>query len=77
MNNFPGRAFQIVGMEALKKKGLSKILPNGKANVKTRNFPISVRDIKKKLSIKDGGEVYIFATTLMNNKHILIITKKT
>lgn len=77
VNNFPGRAFQIVGMEALKKKGLSKILPNGKANVKTRNFPISVRDIKKKLSIKDGGEVYIFATTLMNNKHILIITKKT
>lgn len=76
VDNFPGRAFKIIGMEGLKKKALTTILPDRKANVKTRNFPLSVQDIKKKLSIKDGGEIYIFATTLMNNKHMLIVTKK-
>jgi 16S rRNA G966 N2-methylase RsmD len=76
VENFPGRVFQIIGMDALKKKVIRKIIPNAKANISTRNFPLSVREIKKKLEIRDGGDIYIFATTLMNNKHILIICNK-
>jgi len=76
VENFPGRIFQVIGMAALKKKVIRKIIPNAKANISTRNFPLSVWEIKNKLEIRDGGDIYIFATTLMNNKHMLIICNK-
>ncbi|MFT7033856.1 MAG: 16S rRNA G966 N2-methylase RsmD [Cyclobacteriaceae bacterium] len=76
VENFPGRVFKIIGMDALKKKVIKKIIPNAKANISTRNFPLSVQEIKKKLEIRDGGNIYIFATTLMNNKHVLIVCNK-
>lgn len=76
VENFPGRSFEIIEIEALKKKVIRKILPSGKANIATRNFPLSVQEIKNKLEIRDGGDIYIFATTIMNNKHMLIICNK-
>ena len=74
---FPGRRFQVCAVTELNKKALRQALSGiAKANVTVRNFPLSVADLRKKLKIKDGGDTYIFATTLADSRHVLIITKK-
>jgi hypothetical protein len=47
-----------------------------KANIAVRNFPLSVADLRKRLNIKDGGDVFIFATTVANQGHQLLICRK-
>ncbi len=73
--DFPGRYFKIESIHPYQKKILAK-LGIQKANITTRNFPESVTQIRKKLKIKDGGENYLFFTTDMNNKKIVIHCKK-
>ena len=76
MISFPGRVFEIEKMISYTKTDLKKHLENTKANVTTRNFPESVENIRKKWKIKDGGNVYCFFTTDVNdNKIVLICTK--
>ena len=43
-----------------------------KSNLTVRNFPASVADLRKKLKLKEGGDVYLFATTLQNGEKVLI-----
>ncbi len=74
--DFPGRKFQITHTISFDKKKLKKIIPSGKANITTRNFPQSVAQIRKKTGLKDGGNQYLFFTTNMNKKHIVIICEK-
>jgi hypothetical protein len=76
MPYFPGRRFFIEGISKVDKKSIHQFLPNGKANITLRNFPSTVADLRKKLDIHDGGEVYIFATTLHDNSKVLIVCKK-
>jgi 16S rRNA G966 N2-methylase RsmD len=76
MPYFPGRRFSIEGISKVDKKSIHQFLPDGKANITLRNFPSTVADLRKKLDIKDGGEVYIFATTLHDNSKVLIVCKK-
>ena len=75
INNFMGRIFEINNVIDYQKKAI-KQLGITKANVSTRNFPDSVAVIKKKLNLKDGGDCYLFASTNLDNKPILILTKK-
>ncbi len=76
MVDFPGRVFRIHAVEQAQKKALKRILPEGKANLTTRNFPQSVDQLRKKLQIKEGGDKYIFATTLADHKPVLILCEK-
>ena len=48
-----------------------------KANITTRNFPDTAQQIRKKSGIKDGGHTYMFFTTDINDKKIILITSKT
>ena len=74
---FPGRAFRIVAVSSFNKKELKRQLSGiTKANIATRNFPLSVAELRKRLKLKDGGETYIFATTLSDESHVLVITEK-
>jgi 16S rRNA G966 N2-methylase RsmD len=75
VENFPGRIFKIektipYSTKEFKKIGLKK------ANISCRNFKETVEQTKKKLKLKDGGNHYVFATTDINNKPILIICVK-
>ena len=77
VKNFPGRQFEVI--ETADFTGhVCKYLRHKypKANISTRNFFLSPDELKKKLNIKDGGDIYIFATTRIDNKKILIICKK-
>ena len=73
---FPGRRFRIVQSTVFDKKKLLQLIPSGKANITTRNFHQSVAQIRKKTGIKDGGSVYLFFTTNLHNKPVVLICEK-
>lgn len=75
--DFPGRAFRIKAVSSFNKKELKRQLSGvTKANIATRNFPLSVAELRKRLKLKDGGDTYIFATTLSDESHVLFICEK-
>ncbi len=74
--SFPGRRFKIIQYIPYNKKQLKKIIPEQKANITIRNFPDSVANIRKKTGFKEGGNYYLFFTTNMINKHVIIICSK-
>ncbi len=76
VTNFPGRTFLCKAVESFNKKAIAPYLDNKKANITTRNFPYSVAQIKKKLRVKDGGNIYLFATTLYNDKLAILVCVK-
>ena len=77
IEDFPGRSFRIIAISSFNKKELKRHLSGiTKANIATRNFPLSVAELRKRLKLKDGGETYIFATTLSDESHVLVITEK-
>lgn len=77
VDDFPGRAFRILSVCSLNKKDLKRHLAGiTQANITTRNFPLSVAELRKRLKLRDGGDIYIFATTLADERHVLIIAEK-
>jgi len=73
---FPGRSFEILEIISYNKKSLKKSLKLKKANITTRNFPKSVKEIRKELKIDDGGDDYLFFTTDLNNDKIVVVCRK-
>jgi hypothetical protein len=73
---FPGRKFQIDAMIPFQKKEIAQYIQNKKMNVSTRNFPIKPEEIKKKYKIQDGGTVFAFFTTNLNNEKIILLCTK-
>ena len=77
VDGFPGRSFSIERVTTLNKRELRRALAGiEKANIATRNFPLSVAELRKRLKLKDGGDVYIFATTTAEDEHLLLISHK-
>lgn len=76
IENFPGRVFKIEEISSYDKKKLGPLLPDKKANITIRNFPETVAQIRKKTKIKDGGSTYLFFTTNIHKKHIVVICSK-
>ena len=74
INDFPGRRFKIKEIVNPDKKSLTK-LPK-KANLSCRNYPHKVDVLKKKLKLSDGGNDYIFATTLIGEQFKLLVCEK-
>jgi len=76
IENFPGRIFKIENLLPYQSKYFTKLgIP--KANVSCRNFKDNPEQVKKKLKLKDGGDTYLFATTDVICKPIIIICVKT
>ncbi|MGO1751333.1 MAG: THUMP-like domain-containing protein [Psychroflexus sp.] len=74
--NFPGRVFKINQILDYKPKLIKKELGGEKLNLSARNFPIKVEDFKKKYKIKDGGKTYVFLTTTISQRKIILICDK-
>lgn len=74
--DFAGRVFKIDKIIPFQKKELKEEILNSKMNVTTRNFPLKVEEIKKKYKIKDGGTIYAFFTTNIENQKIVLICTK-
>lgn len=74
IETFPGNHYRITAITSMNKKELKLTIGNIKqANIAVRNFPMSVAELRKRLKIKDGGNTFIFATTLRNGSHVLIV----
>ncbi len=70
--NFPGKGYEVAGIYPVK----AKDFPVKKADLAVRNFPSSVKDLRKKLKLQDGGHHRVFATTLSDGSKKLILCKK-
>ena len=76
-NDFPGRKFEVKEVVPFDKKSAKTLFKSLKqANLTTRNFPLTVSELRTQYKIKDGGETYIFATTLYDDSKVLIVCQK-
>ena len=77
IGDFPGRIFQVEAVGGFGKKELKSLLSDlSKANLTVRNFPTSVAELRKRLHLSEGGDTYLFATTLHPEEKILIKCKR-
>ena len=74
--DFPGRRFMIESVIPFKKEELKKHIEGKKMNITTRNFPLTVEEIRKKYKITEGGNVFTFFTTNINDEKIVLICNK-
>lgn len=73
ITDFPGKIFRVNGYSTFNKKDLHKFLGGmKKANISVRNFPMAATELHKRLKLTDGGNEFIFATTLYNNQHVIV-----
>ena len=87
--DFPGRIFEVINVVPFDKKAKknlwettslsSQLIAHGsqpKASIAVRNFPLSAEELKKNLGLQDGGDFYIFGTTMKGEKKIVVLTMK-
>lgn len=74
---FPGREFEVAEILDFSGKLLKEL--SGRypaANLTVRNFPVSVAELRKKSGVREGGDIYIFATILASKQKVLIVCRK-
>lgn len=77
VDNFPGRIFEITDSCSFNKKEMKEKLGSiNKANITVRNFPATVAELRKRTKLTDGGDIYLFATTLSSEEKIMAICRK-
>ncbi len=75
--DFPGRVFQISAISSMNKRSLRQNLQGiTQANISTRNFPLKPEELRRRLKLRDGGDTYLFGTTLTDGSHVILICKK-
>lgn len=75
---FPGRVFRVTQVADFSKsalRALRQAVP--RANLAVRNFPATVAELRRRLRIAEGGDDYLFATTLASGRHVLVSGRKT
>lgn len=76
--NFPGRVFEVKSTDGFSKNELKRLTAEMKnANIAVRNFPERPEVLRKRLKLADGGDNYLFATTLADDRHVIIRCTKT
>lgn len=77
VSDFPGRKFEITEVLDFSGKTLKSLNQKyPKANITTRNFPLAVEEIRKRSKVKEGGDCYLFATTLQPERRVLVACRK-
>lgn len=75
VEDFPGRVLRIESVVGLKSKEI-KALRGSKGNITVRNFPLTVAQIRKKTGIIEGGDKYLFATTLKDKSVKILLCRR-
>lgn len=76
LTDFPGRSFKVVAVCKPDIREISQHIPGDKANITTRNFPAKPEELRKKWKLKDGGDHYLFATTLADQSKVVVVCVK-
>lgn len=75
--DFPGRTFSVEGVSGFARRELRDFLAGiSAANLTVRNFPAATADLRRRLRLREGGEVYLFATTFADGTHRLLRCRK-
>ncbi len=74
--DFPGRKFKVLKVIQPKKNLISRYLKQKKANISVRNYPLKPEQIKKKYGLSDGGSLFVFFTTNLDEEKIVLICEK-
>lgn len=74
--SFPGRCFLIDEIIPYKKAVICARLKLKKANITIRNFPGTVAGLRKKWNIVEGGEHYLFFTTMEKDQKVILSCRK-
>lgn len=73
IEQFAGRIFKVIKELHPSAKEIAKDIPNGKAHVITRNYPMSSEELQKKLRLKEGGDLYIIGLTKRDDKKAIYL----
>ena len=74
---FPGRAFTVEAVSGFGKRELKALTDGiGQANLTVRNFPSTVAELRRRLKLREGGDIYLFATTLADGRKVIVKCKK-
>lgn len=76
ISDFPGRSFKLKTVAKYSKKVLLSLIPEKKANITVRNFPETVAQIRQKTGLKEGGNLYLFATTDLHQQPVILVCEK-
>lgn len=77
VGEFPGRKFEVIGVCGFSKKELKETIGDlRQANITVRNFPDTVQQLRKRLKLCDGGDIYLFATTLCDGRKVIVKCRK-
>lgn len=68
IQHFPGRTFSVLAEIKLSRKEVQKCIPGGKAHVVTRNYPVAAAELQRQLGLKEGGDLFVVATTVGTKK---------
>lgn len=75
ISSFPGRIFKIETYTKPDKKLITQLLPDMKANIIVRNYPLSASELKKKIKLSDGGDKYLVAFSSGHRKHLVVAVR--
>ena len=77
ITEFPGRVFEVKSLDGFGKNELKRLSAElKKANIAVRNFPERPEALRKRLKLGDGGDTYLFATTLDDERRVIIRCEK-
>lgn len=71
VNNFPGRIFKVGALMKSDSKEIAAKFPDQKANIITRNYPLTPVELKKKLNLQDGGDKYLIGCSGEKQKFLI------
>lgn len=72
IDSFPGRKLRITAISSMNKREWSqRAIGLERANVAVRNFPMKAEELRRRLKLKDGGNSFVYGTTLADGHHRL------
>ena len=74
-SDFPGRIFKVIANVKPTSKSVGNFFPEGKANVTTRNYPLTVNEIRNRTGLKDGGNDYLIGFSGIEKKYLMVVSK--
>ena len=77
VSDFPGRIFEVIGFAPFNKKIKKELLNDiTEASVAIRNFPLSANDLRKTLNLRESDKNFVFGTTLIGEKKVVILAHR-
>lgn len=72
VHDFPGRIFKVEAIVKPDAKSIKPYLPEERANVITRNYPLIPDTLRKRIGLKDGGEKYVIGFTTADKLLVVV-----